>query len=85
MKNLFLITLLISTAALSDEHDLENSESIMVSDLTVEEFRGVVTTIVQQVLENCSVEGDMEGKAKLNFKVVGEVTGKMVCETLREE
>ena len=85
MKNLFLITLLISTAALSDEHDLENSESIMVSDLTVEEFRSVVTTIVQQVLENCSVEGDMEGKAKLNFKVVGEVTGKMVCETLREE
>ena len=85
MKNLFLITLLISTAALSDEHDLENSESIMVSDLTVEEFRSVVTTIVQQVLENCSVEGDMEGKAKLNFKVVGEVTGKMVCETLRDE
>ena len=80
MKNLFLITLLISTAALSDEHDLENSESIMVSDLTVEEFRGVVTTIVQQVLENCSVEGDMEGKAKLNFNVVGEVTAKMVCE-----
>ena len=85
MKNLFLITLLISTAALSDEHDLENSESIMVSDLTVEEFRSVVTTIVQQVLETCSVEGDMEGKAKRNFKVVGEVTGKMVCETLREE
>ena len=85
MKNLFLITLLISTAALSDEHDLENSEPTMVSDLTVEEFRGVVTTIVQQVLENCSVEGDMEGKAKLNFKVVGEVTGKMVCETLRDE
>ena len=85
MKNLFLITLLISTAVLSDEHDLENSEPTMVSDLTVEEFRGVVTTIVQQVLENCSVEGDMEGKAKLNFKVVGEVTGKMVCETLREE
>ena len=85
MKNLFLITLLISTAVLSDEHDLENSEPTMVSDLTIEEFRGVVTTIVQQVLENCSVEGDMEGKAKLNFKVVGEVTGKMVCETLREE
>ena len=80
MKNLFLITLLISTAVLSDEHDLENSEPTMVSDLTIEEFRGVVTTIVQQVLENCSVEGDMEGKAKLNFNVVGEVTAKMVCE-----
>ncbi|MDG1987746.1 MAG: hypothetical protein P8J18_07195 [Halieaceae bacterium] len=57
----------------------------MVSDLTVEEFRGVVTTIVKQVLENCSVEGDMEGKAKLNFKVAGEVTGKMVCEAEQRE
>ena len=85
MKNLLLISLLISTVVFGDEHDLENSESTMVSDLTVEEFRGVVTTIVQQVLENCSVEGDMEGKAKLNFKVVGEVTGKMVCETQRVE
>ena len=85
MKNFLLISLFISTAAFGDEHDLENSESAMVSDLTVEEFRGVVTTIVQQVLENCSVEGDMEGKAKLNFKVVGEVTGKMVCEAEQRE
>ena len=80
MKNLLLISIFISTTAFGDEHDLENSEPTMVSDLTIEEFRGVVTTIVQQVLENCSVEGDMEGKAKLNFNVVGEVTAKMVCE-----
>ena len=80
MKNLILISIFISIVAFGDEHDLENSEPTMVSDLTIEEFRGVVTTIVQQVLENCSVEGDMEGKAKLNFNVVGEVTAKMVCE-----
>ena len=80
MKNLLLISIFISIAAFGDEQDIENSEPTMVSDLTIEEFRGVVTTIVQQVLENCSVEGDMEGKAKLNFNVVGEVTAKMVCE-----
>ena len=80
MKNLLLIRIFISTVAFGDGHDLENSEPTTVSDLTIEEFRGVVTTIVQQVLENCSVEGDMEGKAKLNFNVVGEVTAKMVCE-----
>ena len=85
MKHLLLVSFLISSATFADDHELVRSEPTMVSDLTVEEFRGVVTTIVQQVLENCSVEGDMEGKAKLNFKVVGEVTGKMVCETLREE
>jgi len=81
MKNLLLISLLLSTVAFGDDQDLESAEPTMVSDLTVEEFRGVVKTIVQQVLESCSVEGDMEGKTKLNFRVVGEVTGKMVCET----
>ena len=75
-----LLLFLFSLTSFADEQDLENSEPTMVSDLTIEEFRGVVTTIVQQVLENCSVEGDMEGKAKLNFNVVGEVTAKMVCE-----
>lgn len=81
MKNLLLISFLISTATFAEDHESADSESLMVSDLTVTQFRGVVTTIVQEVLENCSVEGDMEGKAKLNFRVVGEVTGKMVCDT----
>ncbi len=67
--------------AFADDHELASSESIMISDLSVEQFRSIVTTIVQEVLENCSVEGDMEGKAKLNFRVVGEVTAKMVCDT----
>ena len=80
-----LLLFLFSLTSFADEHDLEGSEPTMISDLTIEEFRGVVTTIVQQVLENCSVEGDMEGKAKLNFKVFGEVTGKMVCKAEQRE
>ena len=36
--------------------------------------------IVQQTLEECSVEGGMQGKAKLNLDVKGDVTAKIVCE-----
>tara|TARA_B100001093_G_scaffold323630_1_gene308802 strand:+ start:538 stop:684 length:147 start_codon:yes stop_codon:yes gene_type:complete len=41
----------------------------------------VVKRIVQQTLEECAVEGDMEGKAKLNPGVIGDVTAKIVCQT----
>jgi len=41
----------------------------------------VVKAIVQQTLEECAVEGDMEGKAKLNLEVTGDVTAKIVCNT----
>ena len=85
MKKLLLISLLISLPGFGEDRSLESVEQTMVSDLTVEQFRGVVTAIVKKVLENCSVEGDMEGKAKLNFQVVGEVTGKMVCDAEHEE
>ena len=40
----------------------------------------VVKTIVQQRLEECSVEGEVQGKAKLNLDVKGDVTAKIVCE-----
>jgi hypothetical protein len=39
----------------------------------------VVKAIVQQTLEECAVEGDMEGKAKLNLDVSGDITAKIVC------
>ena len=53
----------------------------LVSDLSVEQFSEVVKAIVQQTLEECAVEGDMEGKAKLNLDVTGDVTAKIVCKT----
>ena len=55
------------------------SSSPLLSELTVEEFSEVVKTIVQQTLEECSVEGGMQGKAKLNLDVKGDVTAKIVC------
>ena len=56
------------------------SSSPLLSELTVEEFSEVVKTIVQQRLEECSVEGEVQGKAKLNLDVKGDVTAKIVCE-----
>ena len=59
----------------------ESNDSPLVSDLSVEQFSEVVKAIVRQTLEECAVEGDMEGKAKLNLDVTGDVTAKIVCKT----
>ena len=59
----------------------ESNDSPLVSDLSVEQFSKVVKAIVRQTLEECAVEGDMEGKAKLNLDVTGDVTAKIVCKT----
>ena len=65
----------------SDIPSSESSGSPLVSDLSVDQFSEVVKAIVQQTLEECAVEGDMEGKAKLNLDVTGDVTAKIVCKT----
>ena len=57
----------------------ESIDSPLISDLSVEQFSEGVKAIVQQTLEECAVEGDMEGKAKLNLDVTGDVTAKIVC------
>lgn len=50
-------------------------------DLNTEEFAEVVKSIVQDTLQACEVQGGMEGRAKMNLAVVGEVKAKLVCET----
>ena len=55
----------------------------MLSELSLEEFSEVVKAIVHQKMKECLVDGDMEGRAKLNLDVVGRVTAKIVCQ--REE
>ena len=59
----------------------ESNDSPLVSELSVEQFSELVKAIVQQTLEECAVEGDMVGKAKLNLEVTGDVTAKIVCKT----
>ena len=78
---LFLSVLVLTVQAkdAADTPSSESNDSLLVSDLSVEQFSEVVKAIVQQTLEECAVEGDMEGKAKLNLDVTGDVTAKIVC------
>ena len=80
---LFLSVLVLTVQAkdAADTPSTEPNDPPLVSDLSVEQFSEVVKAIVQQTLEECAVEGDMEGKAKLNLDVTGDVTAKIVCKT----
>ena len=80
---LFLSVLVLPVQAkdAADPPSSESNDSPVVSDLSVEQFSEVVKAIVQQTLEECAVEGDMEGKAKLNLDVIGNVTARIVCNT----
>ena len=80
---LFLCMLVLPVQAkdVADTPSSESNDSPLVSDLSVDQFSEVVKRIVQQTLEECTVEGDMEGKAKLNLDVTGDVTAKIVCKT----
>lgn len=52
----------------------------LVSELTVDELKEIVRTIVEESIEECVVIGTMEGRAKINLNVEGEVLAKMECE-----
>ena len=79
---LFLCMFVLSVQAkdVADTPSSESNDSPLVSDLSVEQFSEVVKAIIQQTLQECAVEGDMEGKAKLNLDVTGDVTAKIVCQ-----
>ena len=76
---LWILVLPVEAKDIADTPSSESNDPPLVSDLSVEQFSGVVKAIVQQTLEECAVEGDMEGKAKLNLDVTGDVTAKIVC------
>ena len=64
---LWMFVLPVQTKDVSDTSPSEVNDSLLVSDLSVDQFSEVVKRIVQQTLEECADEGDMEGKAKLNL------------------
>ena len=80
MKKLMLIMVPIafSLSIYSEIQDIDDSRK--VSELTVEELKDIVRLIVEESIEQCSVEGTMKGRAKVNFKVEGEVIARMTCE-----
>ena len=81
LQFLFILASAAQAKNVSDTPSSQSNDSPLVSDLSVDQFPEVVKRIVQQTLEECAVEGDMEGKAKLNLDVTGDVTAKIVCKT----
>ena len=75
----WILVLPVEAQDIADTPSSESNDPPLVSDLSVEQFSEVVKAIVQQTLEECAVEGDMQGKAKLNLDVTGDVTAKIVC------
>lgn len=56
------------------------SDKRLVSELSINELTQIVRSIVEESIEKCVVTGTMEGRAKVNLKVEGEVVAKMECE-----
>ena len=73
---LFLITTLSIVGATAEEIN----DQKLVSELTVNELKEIVKVIVEETIEKCVVTGTMEGRAKVNLKVEGEVLARMECE-----
>ena len=78
---LCMFVLPVQATDVADTPSSESNDPPLVSDLSVEQFSEVVKAIVRQTLKECAVEGYMEGKAKLNLDVTGDVTAKIVCKT----
>jgi len=62
----------------------DDSDERKVSDLSINELKEIVRLIVEESIEQCTVTGTMEGRAKVNLKVEGEVVAKMTCDFEKE-
>ena len=75
MKFLIVSSVLFSSLFFADD-DADRK----VSELSVAELKQIVRMIVEESIEQCTVSGTMEGRAKLNLAVEGEVVARMTCE-----
>ena len=76
MKLILILPLLLNNLLLASDE----IESAKVADLSVDDLRKIVRSIVQESIEKCEVNGTMQGRAKVNLKVEGEVNAKMTCD-----
>ncbi len=63
---------------------IEDADERKVSELSINELKEIVRLIVEESIEQCTVTGTMEGRAKVNLKVEGEVVAKMTCDFEKE-
>ena len=73
---IFLMPMFLSATEETDERK--------ISDLSINELKEIVRLIVEESIEQCTVTGTMEGRAKVNLKVEGEVVAKMTCDFEKE-
>ena len=76
MKFILLVIFLLPNFAIA----ANDSDDRKVSELSIDELKQIVRMIVEESIEQCTVTGTMEGRAKVNLKVEGEVVAKMSCE-----
>ena len=81
MKLLFLLIFLVPNILFASDI----SDERMVSELSINELKEIVRLIVEESIEQCTVTGTMQGRAKVNLRVEGEVVAKMSCEFEDEE
>ena len=81
MKFLLPVIFLIPTFLFASQEADERK----VSDLSINELKEIVRLIVEESIEQCTVTGTMEGRAKVNLKVEGEVVAKMICDFEQEQ
>ena len=62
----------------------EETDERKVSDLSINELKEIVRLIVEESIEQCTVTGTMEWRAKVNLKVEGDVVAKMTCDFEKE-
>tara|TARA_B100001027_G_scaffold216490_1_gene193004 strand:+ start:1955 stop:2215 length:261 start_codon:yes stop_codon:yes gene_type:complete len=81
MKFLLFLIFLTPNILIADE----KSDQRKITDLSINELKEIVRMIVEESIEQCTVTGTMEGRAKVNLKVEGEVVAKMTCEFESDE
>lgn len=74
-KTFVVLSLFFSSVIFAEE-----PEKRLVSELTIEELTETVRKIVEESIEKCTVAGTMEGRARVNLAVEGEVVAKMECD-----
>ena len=80
MKFLLPVIFLMPVFLFATEETYERK----VSDLSINELKEIVRLIVEESIEQCTVTGTMQGRAKVNLKVEGEVVAKMTCDFEKE-
>ena len=80
MKFLLPVIFLIPTFLFATQEVDERK----VSDLSINELKEIVRLIVEESIEQCTVTGTMQGRAKVNLKVEGEVIAKMTFDFEKE-